>query len=107
MSYKKFLHTAFVKTARKYVAEKRKEAYFFIKKNSPVKSSHYTNATYTTQIIETDTMVYSSIVNAMNYSLKVEEGWRSKPVNWHLADGSIYRAKWARVFERAKKFLSK
>lgn len=107
MNTRKFLHAAFVKSARKYVENTINQAHIFIKANSPVKSGKYTDSTFKTPIIETETMVTASIVNKMEYSVHVETGWRSKEVNWHLADGTIYRAKWAKVFEKAKKYLDK
>ena len=49
--------------------------------------------------------VRAIITNSSEYDDKVEYGWRKTAVNWHLANGTIYRAKGAKVFEKAKKFL--
>lgn len=104
---KKLLAKKFYEVATKKVQEIQNEAYFDLFKSSPIRSGTYIDGLKKMPIIQWEWFVKTSIVNTASYSQKVEKGWRKTSVNWHLADGTIYRAKWAKVFEKAKKYLDK
>jgi hypothetical protein len=50
--------------------------------------------------IENDKVI-GEVVNEWEYSERVEYGFRSTAVNWHMNDGTIFRNIWANTYQRA------
>ena len=101
------LDEGFAEIAREEITRILDDLYWEIHKLSPIRSSHYISRHRKTPIVETAFEFRASIVNDSDYPWEVEEGWRKTAVNWHLQNGTIYRAKGAKVFERATEIINK
>ena len=73
-----------------------------VKKFSPIDTGKYVKSHRFLGVrIEWNKVIWA-IANNMEYSEKVEFGWRKKPVNWHLRNlSSVYNSVWADVYKKA------
>lgn len=109
MQYKINLWKFARKIARQYVEQKRDEIYENVRRFSPIRTGTYQEGHRKSDITETSDTVSARVYNVAtspdshttSYAYYIEYWWRSRPVNWHIADGSIYYAKGAHVYERA------
>lgn len=89
------------KIAVKAITETLSELYIESIKKSPVRTWTFVSQHRNLWIRKEWNTYIWEIVNEWDYSEKVEMWWRSRPVNWHLKDWSIYYSKGADVYKNA------
>lgn len=93
----------YIKLAIPIMEQAWDDLFLEIQENSPVDTWLYLSTHLNRGVRIEGKKIIAEVENIWKYPEKVESGWRSSPVNWHLRNGRVYNSVGAEVYEKSVK----